>query len=173
MPLFRRGAYRIQSAKPIEPLSIRGEEAFFIGLLQGDAPIPGQQPLDCKLSEQIPIYQPFGRNYQSRPPAKSLSHSAAGTFSGRVRGSAPNHLQQHGSFHRLRPCHRGGSAHHDRRFGRVVPLKPITELTEVSTQPPPMNEKQAIVLVVVLSVGLWALIWGLVIGLQALVTLLF
>jgi hypothetical protein len=36
-----------------------------------------------------------------------------------------------------------------------------------------MNEKQAIVLVVVLSVGLWALIWGLVIGLQALVTLLF
>jgi hypothetical protein len=53
MPLFRRGAYRIQSAKPIEPLIIRGEEAFFIGLLQGDAPIPGQQPLDCKLSEQI------------------------------------------------------------------------------------------------------------------------
>jgi hypothetical protein len=36
-----------------------------------------------------------------------------------------------------------------------------------------MNEKQAFVLVVVLSVGLWALIWGLVIGLQALVTLLF
>jgi hypothetical protein len=36
-----------------------------------------------------------------------------------------------------------------------------------------MNEKQAIVLVVVLSVGLWALIWGLVIGFQALVTLLF
>jgi hypothetical protein len=55
----------------------------------------------------------------------------------------------------------------------VVPLKPITDLTEVSTQPPPMNERQAIVLVLVLSVGLWALIWGLAIGLQAPLTWIF
>ena len=66
--------------------------------------------------------------------------------------------------------HRGDAAHNDRRNGRLVALIPIEK---VSTQPQPMSDRQAIVLVLVLSLGLWALIWGLVITIQDLLMSLF
>ena len=78
--------------------------------------------------------------------------------------------QQHGPPHRLRHRHRGDAAHNDRRNGRLVALIPIEK---VSTQPQPMSDRQAIVLVLVLSLGLWALIWGLVIAIQGLLMSLF
>ena len=40
----------------------------------------------------------------------------------------------------------------------------LTPIREVSTQQPPMSEKQAIVLILLLSLGLWAIIWGLVVA---------
>jgi len=52
----------------------------------------------------------------------------------------------------------------------LVALIPIEK---VSTQPQPMSDRQAIVLVLVLSLGLWALIWGLVIAIQGLLMSLF
>src|SRR5262249_39273989 len=80
----------------------------------------------------------------------------------------PNQLRQHGPLYRL-GRHRGGAAHHHRN-GLLVPLRPIEEDL---TPPPLMDERQAIALILVLSIGLWALIWGLIIALQALLTWMF
>ena len=60
------------------------------------------------------------------------------------------------------PRHRSGAAHRDRN-GSVVELTPIKEL---STQTQVMSEKQAIALIVLLSLGLWTLIWGLVLAIH-------
>jgi len=61
------------------------------------------------------------------------------------------------------PRHRSGAAHHDQRNGSVVELTPIKE---ISTQTQPMSEKQAIALIVLLSLGLWTLIWGVVLAIH-------
>jgi len=61
------------------------------------------------------------------------------------------------------PRHRSGAAHHDHRNGSVVELTPIKE---ISTQTQPMSEKQAIALIVLLSLGLWTLIWGVVLAIH-------
>ena len=79
-------------------------------------------------------------------------------------------FQWHGPLHRRRRRHRGGATHHDRRNGRVVALTPIRE---VATQQPPMSEKQAIVLILLLSLGLWAIIWGLVVAITDVLDRLF
>ena len=75
-------------------------------------------------------------------------------------------FQRHGPVHRLRHWHRGGGTHHNRFDGRVVALMPIKE---VSIQLRPMSQKQAIVLIVLLSLGLWVLIWGLVVAIMTLI----
>jgi len=42
-------------------------------------------------------------------------------------------------------------------------------IKEVSIQLRPMSQKQAIVLIVLLSLGLWVLIWGLVVAIMTLI----
>jgi len=45
----------------------------------------------------------------------------------------------------------------------------LTPIKELSTQTQPMSGKQAIVLIVLLSLGLWALIWELVVAIMTLI----
>lgn len=40
----------------------------------------------------------------------------------------------------------------------------LTPITEVSFQPRAMNDRQAIVLILLLSLGLWVLIWGIIVA---------
>jgi len=42
----------------------------------------------------------------------------------------------------------------------------LTPIKELSTQTQPMSGKQAIALIVLLSLGLWTLIWGLVLAIH-------
>jgi hypothetical protein len=100
-----------------------------------------------------PTYQSFGRDYQAGAIETLYMISPDTPQRQRVPVRFPKiALQQHGCLHRRRHRHRGGATHHDRRNGRVVALTPIRE---VATQQPPMSEKQAIVLILLLSLGLW------------------
>jgi hypothetical protein len=106
-----------------------------------------------------PTYQSFRRDYQAGSIETLYMISPDTLQQRRVPVRSPKiALQWHGPLHRRRHRHRGGATHHDRRNGRVVALTPIRE---VATQQPPMSEKQAIVLILLLSLGLWAMIWGL------------
>jgi len=75
---------------------------------------------------------------------------------------APNRLHHHRSVHRLRHRQRGSGTRRDPRNGMAA----LTPIKELSTQTQSMSEKQAIVMIVLLSLGLWALIWGLVVALH-------
>ena len=77
----------------------------------------------------------------------------------------PNRLHQHGPVHRLRHRQRGSGTHRDRRNGMAA----LTPIKELSTQTQPRSGKQAIVLIVLLSLGLWALIWELVVAIMTLI----
>ena len=117
-----------------------------------------------------PTYQSFGRDYQAGA-IETLYMISPDTPLHGVSLSAPQiALQWRGPLHRRRHRHRGGATHHDRRNGRVVALTPIRE---ISTQLPPMSKKQAIVLILLLSVGLWATIWGLIVAIADVLDRLF
>ena len=95
----------------------------------------------------------FWPELSSRRPANALHHSALHTPSnGGVPASVPNRFQD---------CYRGGGTHHDRRNGRMIAL---TTITEVLLQPTAMSDRQAIVLILLVSLGLWVAIWGLILA---------
>jgi hypothetical protein len=116
-----------------------------------------------------PTYQSFGRDYQAGS-IETFYIISPDTPQHGVSLSAPQiDLQWHGPLHRRRHRHRGAT-HHDRRNERVVALTPIRE---VAAQQPPMSEKQAIVLILLLSLGLWATIWGLIVAIADVLDCLF
>ena len=69
-----------------------------------------------------------------------------------------------------RDGHSGGADHHRPRNGRMAAQTPFPE---VSTKPAAMNERRAMVLVMLLSLGLWAIICALMIAVREVIMLIF
>jgi hypothetical protein len=122
--------------------------------------VDGKDLLHCGLTNSNgPIYQSFGRDYQAGAVATALHDLARHDQRQRIPvRPSKNRSSGHGHLHRLRHCYRGGATYHGRRNGRVVALRPIRE---ISAQPSPMSNRQALVLILLLSLGIWAIIWGL------------
>jgi hypothetical protein len=65
---------------------------------------------------------------------------------------------------------RGGADHHRPRNGRMAAQAPFPE---VSTKSAAMNERRAMVLVMLLSLGLWAIICALMLAIREVIMLIF